>query len=251
MLEATVLVFGTSISIPYSITCAVIMKMIRSTSATSTNGVTLISASGATVSLGNATLNQGTTSHAWSNQGTITATGSTVNLGGDFTLAGLGNFQPSSDTINLTGVLDDTGTGLALNASTGSWNLTGGTIIGGTYSASDGAELVFTIKGGTLEGVTADSNLDLASINGAAATIEDGLTLAGVSSVIGVFAGAVQGYFGGWLDLTMQRVIEIWSSLPHLYILIILSAILAPSFTVLLVILLLFSWVSLVHLVRA
>ena len=78
-----------------------------------------------------------------------------------------------------------------------------------------------------------------------------GLTLAGVSSVIGVFAGAVQGYFGGWLDLTMQRVIEIWSSLPHLYILIILSAILAPSFSVLLIILLLFSWVSLVHLVRA
>jgi microcin C transport system permease protein len=78
-----------------------------------------------------------------------------------------------------------------------------------------------------------------------------GLTLAGVSSVIGVFAGAVQGYFGGWLDLMMQRVIEIWSSLPHLYILIILSAILAPSFFVLLTILLLFSWVSLVHLVRA
>ncbi len=73
----------------------------------------------------------------------------------------------------------------------------------------------------------------------------------GVSSVIGVFAGAVQGYFGGLLDLVMQRVIEIWSSLPHLYILIILSAILAPSFVVLLVILLLFSWVSLVHVVRA
>jgi microcin C transport system permease protein len=78
-----------------------------------------------------------------------------------------------------------------------------------------------------------------------------GLTLAGVSSIIGVAAGAVQGYFGGWLDLLMQRLIEIWSSLPHLYILIILSAILAPSFFVLLVILLLFSWVNLVHLVRA
>ena len=78
-----------------------------------------------------------------------------------------------------------------------------------------------------------------------------GLILAGVSSVIGIAAGAVQGYFGGWLDLTMQRLIEIWSSLPHLYILIILSAILAPGFFVLLTILLLFSWVSLVHLVRA
>ena len=78
-----------------------------------------------------------------------------------------------------------------------------------------------------------------------------GLILAGVSSVVGIFAGAVQGYFGGWLDLVMQRIIEIWSSLPHLYILIILSAILAPSFFVLLGILLLFSWVNLVHLVRA
>jgi microcin C transport system permease protein len=78
-----------------------------------------------------------------------------------------------------------------------------------------------------------------------------GLVLAGVSSVVGVAAGAVQGYFGGWLDLTMQRLIEIWSSLPHLYILIILSAILSPSFLLLLFILLLFSWVSLVHVVRA
>ena len=78
-----------------------------------------------------------------------------------------------------------------------------------------------------------------------------GLILAGVSSAIGIAAGAVQGYFGGWLDLMLQRFIEIWSSLPHLYILIILSAILAPSFLVLLTILLLFSWVSLVHLVRA
>jgi microcin C transport system permease protein len=78
-----------------------------------------------------------------------------------------------------------------------------------------------------------------------------GLILAGISSVVGIAAGAVQGYFGGWLDLVMQRMIEIWSSLPHLYILIILSAILAPSFLVLLVILLLFSWVNLVHVVRA
>ena len=78
-----------------------------------------------------------------------------------------------------------------------------------------------------------------------------GLILAGVSSAIGIAAGAVQGYFGGWLDLTMQRLIEIWSSLPQLYILIILSAILTPGFLVLLTILLLFSWVSLVHLVRA
>jgi microcin C transport system permease protein len=78
-----------------------------------------------------------------------------------------------------------------------------------------------------------------------------GLTLAGVSSVIGIAAGAVQGYFGGWIDLTFQRFIEIWSSLPHLYLLIIISSIITPSFFVLLGILLLFSWVSLVHVVRA
>ncbi len=78
-----------------------------------------------------------------------------------------------------------------------------------------------------------------------------GLILAGVSSVVGVAAGAMQGYFGGWLDLLMQRFIEIWSSLPSLYILIILAAILTPGFFVLLFILLLFSWVSLVHVVRA
>lgn len=78
-----------------------------------------------------------------------------------------------------------------------------------------------------------------------------GLTLALVSSVVGVAAGAVQGYFGGLIDLVFQRFIEIWSSLPHLYMLIIISAIITPSFFVLLGILLMFSWVSLVSVVRA
>jgi microcin C transport system permease protein len=78
-----------------------------------------------------------------------------------------------------------------------------------------------------------------------------GLLLAGISSVLGIAAGAVQGYFGGLTDLLMQRVIEIWSSLPHLYLLIIVSSIITPSFFVLLFILLLFSWVNLVHVVRA
>ncbi len=78
-----------------------------------------------------------------------------------------------------------------------------------------------------------------------------GLTLALVSSVIGIAAGAVQGYFGGWTDLLFQRFIEIWTSMPSLYLLIILSSVIAPSFFVLLGILLLFSWVQLVHVVRA
>lgn len=78
-----------------------------------------------------------------------------------------------------------------------------------------------------------------------------GLILTLVSSVVGVAAGAVQGYYGGRLDLAMQRVIEIWSSMPSLYILIIFSSIFIPGFWTLLAILLLFSWVSLVDVVRA
>jgi microcin C transport system permease protein len=78
-----------------------------------------------------------------------------------------------------------------------------------------------------------------------------GLTLAAISSVIGIAAGAVQGYFGGWTDLVFQRFIEIWTSIPSLYLLIIISSFIAPSFFVLLGILLLFSWVNLVSVVRA
>jgi len=78
-----------------------------------------------------------------------------------------------------------------------------------------------------------------------------GLALTVISSVIGVLAGAVQGYFGGWTDLLFQRFIEIWTSIPSLYLLLIISAVLTPGFFVLLGILLLFSWVALVGLVRA
>jgi microcin C transport system permease protein len=78
-----------------------------------------------------------------------------------------------------------------------------------------------------------------------------GLALTIISSVIGVAAGAVQGFFGGWTDLLFQRFIEIWTAIPSLYLLLIISSVLVPGFFVLLGILLLFSWVSLVGLVRA
>ena len=78
-----------------------------------------------------------------------------------------------------------------------------------------------------------------------------GLILATISSVIGVIAGAVQGYFGGKVDLFAQRAIEIWTAIPSLYLLLIISSVLVPTFFVLLGILLLFSWVTLVGLVRA
>ncbi|MDH5565757.1 MAG: ABC transporter permease [Myxococcales bacterium] len=78
-----------------------------------------------------------------------------------------------------------------------------------------------------------------------------GLALTLVSSVIGVAAGALQGYFGGRLDLFAQRFIEIWTSLPRLYLLIILASIVTPNFWWLLGLLMLFSWTALVGVVRA
>jgi len=77
------------------------------------------------------------------------------------------------------------------------------------------------------------------------------LALTIASSLVGVAAGAVQGYFGGLTDLLLQRFIEIWSGMPTLYLLIILASIVAPSFWWLLGLMLLFSWMSLVGVVRA
>lgn len=71
------------------------------------------------------------------------------------------------------------------------------------------------------------------------------------SSLIGVTVGALQGYFGGKIDIVMQRFLEIWDALPQLFILIIVASVFAPSFVTLLLIMLLFSWTSLVSVVRA
>jgi microcin C transport system permease protein len=78
-----------------------------------------------------------------------------------------------------------------------------------------------------------------------------GLALTLSSSVIGIAAGAVQGYFGGWVDLLFQRFMEIWSGLPVLYLLIILASVVQPNFWWLLGLMLLFSWMALVAVVRA
>ncbi|MFZ5929857.1 MAG: ABC transporter permease [Pseudomonadota bacterium] len=78
-----------------------------------------------------------------------------------------------------------------------------------------------------------------------------GLTLTIFSSIAGVIAGAVQGYFGGWIDLGFQRFIEVWTSVPIIYLLIILAAVIEPNFWILLGIMLAFSWIALVPVVRA
>ena len=100
---------------------------------------------------------------------------------------------------------------------------------------------------------TDDQGRDVAArlIYGFRISVLFGLILTIISSIVGIAAGAVQGYFGGWTDLLFQRFIEIWTSIPELYLLLIISSVLVPGFFVLLGILLLFSWVRLVYLVRA
>ncbi len=78
-----------------------------------------------------------------------------------------------------------------------------------------------------------------------------GLLLTVLSSAVGIAAGAVQGYFGGLIDLIAQRFIEVWSGLPALYLLIIMASVITPGFFTILGLMLLFSWMGLVGVVRA
>jgi microcin C transport system permease protein len=78
-----------------------------------------------------------------------------------------------------------------------------------------------------------------------------GFCLTALSSIVGVAAGAVQGYFGGWVDLLFQRLIEVWQGMPTLYLLIVLASLVEPDFFWLLGLMLLFSWIQLVGVVRA
>jgi microcin C transport system permease protein len=100
---------------------------------------------------------------------------------------------------------------------------------------------------------TDDQGRDVAArvIYGFRLSVLFGLTLTFASCIVGVAVGAVQGYYGGKIDLLGQRFIEIWSGLPVLYLLIILSSIVQPNFWWLLGIMLLFSWMGLVDVVRA
>lgn len=100
---------------------------------------------------------------------------------------------------------------------------------------------------------TDDSGRDVLArvIYGIRVSLIFGLTLTFFSAALGIFLGAIQGYFGGLCDLILQRFMEIWSSMPVLFLLIILSSIIEPSFFTLLGLMLLFSWMSLVGYVRA
>jgi len=103
-----------------------------------------------------------------------------------------------------------------------------------------------------LMGTDDDANDVLAKvIYGFRLSVLFALILVGCSSVIGVFAGAIQGYFGGLVDLIFQRIIEIWENMPLLYLLIILASFFERNFLTLLLVMLAFSWMGLVGVVRA
>ena len=78
-----------------------------------------------------------------------------------------------------------------------------------------------------------------------------GFSVTLISSLIGIFAGAAQGFFGGWVDLIFQRVEEVWSSMPQLFVILIITSILAPTIWIMFFIFIAFSWTSLIGLVRA
>ena len=100
---------------------------------------------------------------------------------------------------------------------------------------------------------TDDQSRDVAArlIYGFRISILFGLILTFFSMIIGIAAGAVQGFFGGWIDLAFQRFMEVWGAIPRIYLLIILASIVQPNFWWLLGILLLFSWMGYVGVVRA
>src|SRR5690606_12067740 len=100
---------------------------------------------------------------------------------------------------------------------------------------------------------TDDTSRDVAArvIHGFRLSILFTLIVTSIASVIGIAAGAVQGYFGGWIDLVFQRLLEIWTSTPSLYIIIIMFAILGRSFWLLVFLTALFGWPALVGVVRA
>ncbi len=119
----------------------------------------------------------------WSGNGSALAVSGTgvLNLGGSFSLAGAGPFTRTGGTVNLNGILDNTGSVLALNASTGSWNLVGGTVKGGTLSASDGAALILSVgNSGTFDGVTLASDFGTGV---GTLTVKNGLTLTNNANV--------------------------------------------------------------------
>ncbi len=119
---------------------------------------------------------------AWNNMGTLVESGGAIYLGGNFTVANVGTVNRTNGAVYISGTLTNTGTTLTLNAASGSWALSGGTILGGTVSAGNGVSL--TVSSGTLDGVTVNGVLDVGNtVSGAQLTVTNGLGLNGTALV--------------------------------------------------------------------
>ena len=128
----------------------------------------------------------------WGSTGTLELDStSTLSLGGAFSSDQIGTISRSGGTINLTGVMTNPAT-FTLDAQTGSWNMVGGTLKGGTLESADGARLIYTTSGGTLDGVAMNADMDLTT-SYSYVNIANGLTLNGVAT-IGTNSGI---YFNG------------------------------------------------------
>ncbi|MDB5330224.1 MAG: tandem-95 repeat protein, partial [Phycisphaerales bacterium] len=140
------------------------------------------------------TITVGNSSGSFANSGLVEATAGALNLGGIFTASMLGDVRSVGGPVNVTGTMNGD---LSLNAQTGSWNLQGGTLAGGTLSETGGSGLLFTNSGGVLDGMTVNADLNLASVNGANVTVLDGLMLNG-TAYLGQADGSTYGqmYFG-------------------------------------------------------
>jgi hypothetical protein len=163
----------------------------------SLNGATLYTqnltnAPGGTVTVNASTLTLDGTN--WSNLGTINATNGTVKLDGTFSFSSLANFNRTGGNVFLTGTLLNGGNTLPLNATTGSWIIDGGTIRGGTVSASAPAQLL--VNTGTLDGVTLDTGATGFAFNKTSAqlTVQNGLTL--LNGSIFDVGGGTSGFYG-------------------------------------------------------
>ena len=128
-----------------------------------------------------------TFNNSWSNSGTLVQSGGTLYLNGNMTTAGLVTINRTNGTVYLTGVLNNTNATLALNAASGSWVLSGGTVQGGTIAASGGAGLLVNNNGNNaLVGVTVSGTLDVGnSYNNGMVNVTGGLVLSNATVLVG------------------------------------------------------------------
>ncbi len=167
--------------------------------------------------------NVGNNGADFTNNGQIVLSNGTLNFGGGLTRTGLGTITRSGGVINLSGTLDLQGGEWVLNASTGSWAMSGGTVRNGTIRAESGSQLLMTTTGGSLSSITYTGTLDVSQQTAAKLYIFNGLVLNGtllIGNASGTTSGEVyfqdNGLLGNWLTGTCTVVFG-GSSLNYFY----------------------------------